>query len=54
MVFIPQYRRKVLYGQLRSHWGEVFRELGRQQESRIEEGHLQPDHVHMVLSIPPK
>jgi putative transposase len=54
VVFIPKYRRKVLYGQLRSYLGEVFRELARQKESRIEEGHLQPDHVHMVLSIPPK
>jgi REP-associated tyrosine transposase len=54
VVFIPKYRRKVLYGQLRSHLGEVFRELARQKESRIEEGHLQPDHVHMLLAIPPK
>jgi putative transposase len=54
VVFIPKYRRKVLYGQLRSYLGEVFRELARQKESRIEEGHLQADHVHMLLSIPPK
>ena len=54
VVFIPKYRRKVLYGQLRSHLGEVFRELARQKESRIEEGHLQADHVHMWLSIPPQ
>ena len=54
VVFIPQYRRKVLYGQLRQELGEVLRELARQKESRIEEGHLQPDHVHMLLSIPPK
>ena len=54
VVFIPKYRRKVLYGQLRSHLGEVFRELARQKESRIEAGHLQADHVHRVLSVPPK
>ena len=54
VVFIHKYRRKVLYGQLRSHLGEVVRELARQKESRIEEGHLQPDHVHMLLAIPPK
>ena len=54
VVFIPQCRRKVLYGQVRSYLGEVFRELARQKESRIEEGHLQADHVHMLLSIPPK
>jgi putative transposase len=54
VVFIPKYRRKVLYGQLRSYLGDVFRELARQKESWIEEGHLQTDHVHMLLSIPPK
>ncbi len=54
VVFIPKYRRKVLYGQVRQYLGEVFRELARQKESRIEEGHLQADHVHMLLSIPPK
>lgn len=54
IVFIPKYRRKVLYGQLRIHLGEVFRNLAAQKESRIEEGHLMVDHVHMMISIPPK
>ncbi len=54
VIFIPKYRRKVLYGELRRHLGEVFRRLARQKESEIEEGHLQPDHVHMMISIPPK
>ena len=54
VVFIPKCRRRTLYEQLRKHLGEVFRELARQQESRIEEGHLMPDHVHMLISIPPK
>jgi putative transposase len=54
VVFIPKSRRKVLYGQLRQYLGEVFRELAHQKESRVEEGPLQPDHVHMLLSIPPK
>jgi putative transposase len=54
VVCIPKSRRKVLYGQLRQYLGEVFRELAHQKESRVEEGHLQPDHVHMLLSIPPK
>ena len=54
VVFIPKYRRKVFYEQLRSHLGEVFRELARQKESRVEEGHLQADHVHRLLSIPPQ
>lgn len=54
VVFIPKYRRKALYGHLRRHLAEVFRDLARQKESKIEEGHLMPDHVHMMLSIPPK
>ena len=54
VVFIPKCRRKVLYGGLRRHLGAVFRMLTEQKESRIEEGHLMPDHVHMMLSIPPK
>lgn len=54
VVFIPKYRRKVLYGQLRRELGKVFRDLARQRESEIEEGHLMPDHVHMLISIPPK
>ena len=54
IVFIPKCRRKVLYGNLRQHLGEVFRKLAEQKESRIEEGHLLVDHVHMMISIPPK
>jgi putative transposase len=54
LVFIPKYRRKVLYGELRRHLGEIFRQLAEQRECRIEEGHLMPDHVHMMISIPPK
>ena len=54
VVFIPKCRRKTLYAQLRRHLGEVFRKLAEQKECRIEEGHLMPDHVHMMISIPPK
>ena len=53
-VFIPKCRRKTLYAELRRHLGEVFRKLAQQKESRIEEGHLMPDRVHMMISIPPK
>jgi putative transposase len=53
-VFIPKYRRKVLFGQIRKEIGEVFHRLARQKESVIEEGHLMPDHVHIMISIPPK
>jgi len=54
VVFIPKCRRRTLYGQLRQHLGEVFRKLASQKESRIEEGHLMADHVHMMIAIPPK
>lgn len=54
VVFIPQYRRKALYKELRQHLGEVLRDLASQKECRVEEGHLLPDHVHMLVSIPPK
>lgn len=54
VVFIPKYRKKQLYGELRKYLGEVFRELARQKECEILEGHLMPDHVHMMISIPPK
>ncbi|MCP5410320.1 MAG: IS200/IS605 family transposase [Chromatiaceae bacterium] len=54
VVFIPKYRKKAIFGQIRKELGEVFRRLARQKESVIEEGHLMPDHVHMMISIPPK
>ena len=54
IVFIPKYRRRTLYNQLRKHLGAVFHDLARHKDSRIEEGHLMPDHVHMLISIPPK
>ncbi len=54
LVWIPKCRRKVLYGQLRRELGDVFHELARQKECRIEEGHMLSDHVHMLMSIPPK
>ncbi|HCS88560.1 MAG TPA: IS200/IS605 family transposase, partial [Chromatiaceae bacterium] len=54
VVFIPKCRRRVLYDQLRKHLGKVFHELAQHKDSRIEEGHLMPDHVHMLISIPPK
>ena len=54
VVFIPKGRRKLLYAELRKHLGEVFRTLAQHKGSRIEEGHLMVDHVHMMISIPPK
>ena len=54
VVFIPKYRRKAIYEQLRKHLGGIFRGLAQQRESVIEEGHVSVDHVHMLISIPPK
>ena len=54
VVFIPKYRRKTLYVQLRREMGAVFRDLAQQRESEVLEGHLMTDHVHMLLSVPPK
>ena len=53
-VFIPKYRRKVIYGRIRGELKDVFRKLALRKESEIEAGHLAPDHVHMMISIPPK
>ena len=54
IVFIPKRRKKRLYGSLRRHLGEILRELAKQKESEVVEGHLLADHVHMCVSIPPK
>ena len=54
IVWIPKYRKKKLFGDLRRELGPVLRELARQRESEIEEGHMMSDHVHILISIPPK
>ena len=54
IIWIPKYRKKTLFGQLRQYLGEVFKDLARGRESEVIEGHLSPDHVHMLISIPPK
>lgn len=54
VVFIPKYRKKTIFCQIRQDLGPIMRELARQKESRIVEGHLMPDHVHMLIEIPPK
>ncbi len=54
VVWIPKYRRKELYGKLRKELGPLFKDLALRQESEVLEGHLLPDHVHMLMSIPPK
>ena len=54
IVWIPKFRRKVLFGKIRACLGEVFHRLAKQRESEILEGHLCKDHVHMYIAIPPK
>ena len=54
VVFIPKRRKKRIFGVLRRHLGEMFRDLAGQKESKIVEGHLMGNHVHMCISIPPK
>ena len=54
IVFIPKYRKKRIFGSIKRYLCEVFHRLARQKESLIEEGHLMSDHVHMMISIPPK
>jgi putative transposase len=53
-VFIPKCRKKVLYGHIRQELGGVIQDLAGQKECQVEEGHLMADHVHMMISIPPK
>ena len=54
VVFVPKYRRKALYGELRKQLGPILHELAKQKDCQILEGHLMPDHVHMCIVIPPK
>ena len=54
IVFTPKYRRKVIYNQYRKSLGEIFRRLCSYKGVEIIEGHLMPDHVHMLVSIPPR
>ena len=54
VVWIPKYRKKSIYEGLRKYLGSMFQDLASQKESQILEGHLRADHVHMLISIPPK
>jgi putative transposase len=54
VVIVPKYRKKVLYGNLRVDVGQIIRQLCRQKEVELIEGHAMRDHVHLVLSVPPK
>ena len=54
VVFVPKYRKKRMYGKARSRVGEILKQLCRQKEVDVLEGHLMPDHIHMCMSVPPK
>ena len=53
IVFAPKYRRKVIYGQLRADIGQILRKLCEQKGVEIIEANAMPDHIHMLVSIPP-
>ena len=54
VVIVPKYRKKVMYGKLRHKIGSILRQLCRQKDIELLEGHAMPDHVHMLISVPPK
>ena len=54
VVFVPKYRKQTIFGQLRKEIGPMLRELCVQHDIELVEGHTLPDHVHLLLSIPPK
>ena len=54
IVFVPKYRKRAIYGQLRKGVGKILRHQCEQHGVELLEGHAMPDHIHMVLSIPPK
>ena len=54
VVILPKYRRKIIYGSLRREVGEILRDLCRQKSIELEEGKAMADHIHMLLSVPPK
>ncbi len=54
VVIVPKYRRKVMYGKLRHKTGQILHQLCRQKDVELLEGHAMSDHVHMLLSVPPK
>ena len=54
VVIVPKYRKKVLYGRLRGEVGKIIRQLCRQKEVELNEGHAMPEHIHLVLSVPLK
>ena len=54
VVILPKYRKKVFYGKIRRQIGQILRDLCRQKEVELVEGKAMPDHIHLLLSVPPK
>jgi putative transposase len=54
LVFVPKYRHKTIYGNLRKDIGKILRELCQHQGVELIEGHAMPDHIHLLVSVPPK
>ena len=54
IIFVPKYRKKVLYGKIRKFLGPLFHELASHRNCKIIEGHMVQDHVHMLIAISPK
>ena len=54
IVFIPKYRRKIIYKQIKADIQQIIRDLCKWKGIEIVEGHMMPDHIHLLLSIPPK
>ena len=54
VVIVPKYRQKIFFGKRREKIGEILRDLCRQKDLELVEGHAMPDHIHMCVSIPPK
>jgi len=54
VVFVPKYRKRAIFGNLRKDIGKILRELCVEHRIELIEGHAMPDHVHLLLSVPPK
>ncbi len=54
IVFTPKYRRQIIYGQIKAYIGRILRLLCERKEVEIIEANACPDHIHMLVSIPPK
>ncbi len=54
IVFTPKYRRKIIYYELRADIQKIIKDLCKWKGVKIIEGHMMPDHIHLLVEIPPK